>query len=175
MFLSVPLRRLTAGLAAAVALPSCQQTCPLNMSPPPAFMLAFSTDTTETSGLGFRRAELLSAYLVRYAAADFQQPLDTLRQPSASTPLNNPKPVLAIYYSAGHPPQFAVPDYSTQSSGPGYRLVVPAANRTFDISNIVLQQAPGENRCDGYRITRREATVNGQLRDGLNTPPLLTK
>lgn len=157
------------------ALPACQQACPLNMSPPPTFMLAFSTDTTESAGLGFRRAEVRSAYLVHYRTADFQQPLDTLRQPSAITSPSSTKPVLAIYYSAGHPPQFAVPDYATTQAGQSCRLVVPAVNRTYDISNVVLKQEPGETNCAGYRITRREAIVNGQLRDGLNTSPELTR
>ena len=175
MNFSLPLRRLAVLLTAAVALPNCQQTCPLNMAPPPAFMLAFSTDTLESSSLGFRRAEVRSAYLVRYRTATFQQPLDTLLQPSAST-LNSTKPVLAIhYYLAGHPPQFAVPDNGTPQAGQSYRLVVPAARRTYDISNVVLKQEPGETRCAGDRITRREATVNGQLRDGLITLPELTR
>lgn len=52
---------------------------------------------------------------------------------------------------------------------------MPAANRTYDISNVVLKKEPGKNRCDGYRITRRKATVNGQLRDGVNIPPVLTR
>lgn len=173
---SVPLRRLTAVLAAALALPACQQQpCPLNMSAPPTFMLAFSTDTAESSGLGFRRAEVRSAYLVHYRTADFQQPLDTLRQPSALISPNSTKPVLAIYHGTGHPPQFAVPDFATAQAGQSCRLVVPAANRTYDITNVVLKQEPGETNCAGYRITRREATVNGQLRDGLTTPPELTR
>jgi hypothetical protein len=53
--------------------------------------------------------------------------------------------------------------------------VVPAANRTYDINNVVLKQEAGETRCSGYQSTRREATVNGQFRDGLNTPPELTR
>ena len=176
MTLSFPIRRpLAALLVAAMALPACQQICPANASPPPVFMLAFSTDTAKSSGLGFHRAEVRSAYLVRYGTTDFQQPTDTLRQPAAATPLNSTKPVVAIYYGTGEPPQFAVPDDGNQQRALSYRLVVPAASRTFDISNVVLKQEPGKDRCDGYRLTRREATVNGQLRDGLNTPPLLTR
>ncbi|MBH8560158.1 hypothetical protein [Hymenobacter negativus] len=174
MNFSFPLARLAVVLT-TLALPACQQACPLNMSPPPTFMLAFSTDTTKSSGLGFRRAEVRSAYLVHYRTADFQQPLDTLRQPGPNVSPGSTKPELAIYYPAGHPPQFAVPDYATAQAGQSCRLIVPAANRTYDIGNVVLQQEPGETRCAGYRITRREATVNGQLRDGLNAPPELTR
>jgi hypothetical protein len=169
------LRRLAAVLAAAAALPACQQTCPLGMAPPPTFMLAFSADTLTSSGVGFRRAELRSAYLVRYNDAEFQSLIDTLRQPSAST-ANSTKPVFPIYYPPGHLPQFGLPDFVSQNaSSRSFRLVVPAANRTYNISNIVLTQEPGESRCDGYHLTRREANVNGQLRDGLATQPILTK
>lgn len=176
MALSFPMRRpLAALLVAAGALPACQQICPANASPPPVFTLAFSTDIAKSSGFGFHRTEVRSAYLVHYGTADFQQPTDTLRQPAPATPLNSTRPVLAIYYGAGEPPQFAVPDYDNQQRALSYRLVVPAANRTFDISNVVLKQEPGKDRCDGYRLTRREATVNGQLRDDVNTPPVLTR
>jgi hypothetical protein len=175
MNISLPLRSLTAVLAAAVALPACQQTCPLGMAPPPTYMLAFSTDTTEGTGLGFRRAEVRSAYLVRYRTANFQQPLDTLLQPTPLTLRNTTKPLLGVYYSAGHPPQFAVPDNGTLLANQSFRLVVPAASRTYDISNVVLEQENDGTRCNGIHLTRREATVNGQLRDGLNTPPELTR
>lgn len=161
---------LATGLLAAAGC-----SCPYDSPPPPEFMLAFSTDTLAPGGVGFRRAELRTAYLVRYSAADFQSLIDTLRQPTAAT-ANATKPVFPIFYPSGHPPQFAVPAYVSQNTfARSFRLVVPAASRTYDISNIVLTQEPGKDRCDGYRITRREATVNGQLRDGFNTPPVLTR
>lgn len=175
MLLSLPLRRLLAVLTASVALPACQQTCPANMSPPPTFMLAFSVDTLASTGVGFRKAELRSAYIVRYRDADFQSMDDTLRQPTAAT-ANSTKPVFGIYYGSGYPPQFALPDFERQNTfAHSFRLVVPAANRIYDINNVVLKEEPGKNRCDGYHLTRREATVNGQLRDGVNTPPVLTR
>ena len=171
------MRRQLAVLAvAAGALPACQGlTCPANSAPPPFLTLAFSTDTAATNGVGFRRAELRTAYLVRYSNPDFQSLIDTLWQPTAATK-NSTKPVFPIHYGSGYPPQFALPDFVSQNTfARSFRLVVPAANRTFTLSNIVLQQEPGKNRCDGYRLTRREVTVDGQLRDGLNTPPVLTR
>lgn len=176
MLFSFPLRRLTAVLAAAVALPACQLNCPDNMAPLPVFMLAFSTDTVQGTGVGFRKAEVRSAYLVRYRDADFQSMDDTLRQPTAGT-ANSNKPILGIYYRPGYPPQFDLPTFERQNIyARSFRLVVPAANRTYDINNVVLKQEPSKSRCGGgERLTRREATVNGQLRDGLNTPPLLTR
>ena len=163
-------------VAAAAALPACQWfACPADMGPPPVFMLAFSTDTLQSTGVGFRKAEVRSAYIVRYRDADFQSMDDTLRQPTAAT-ANSTKPVFGIYYRPGYPPQFNLPDFERQNTyARSFRLVVPAANRTYAIANVVLKEEPGKDRCDGYRLTRREATVNGQLRDGLTTPPLLTK
>ncbi|MDB5233112.1 MAG: hypothetical protein JWR44_105 [Hymenobacter sp.] len=160
--------------AGTLALVGCEISCPPNMTAPPAFTVAFSTDTLAAQGGGFRRAELRSAYLIRYTTATFQQPLDTLRQPSLPASASSTKPFFAIYFPAQGPAQFSVPP-----NGPSflisYRLMVPSAGRSYDISNIAIEQAPGSGRCDGYRITRREATINGQLRDGLNQPPELTK
>ena len=120
-------------LAAALTLPACEQlACPANMTAPPEFMLAFSTDTLPGPGVGFRRAEVRSAYLVRYAADNFQQPTDTLRQPTATS---GTRPVLAVYADGQHPPQFAVPRNGTAAHPGSYRLVVPAANRQYDINN----------------------------------------
>ena len=175
MRFSLPLPRLTRVLAAAVTLlAGC--SCPPNaMAPPPTFMLAFSTDTLAPGGAGFRKAELRTAYIVRYRDADFQSMDDTLRQRTAAT-ANSTKPEFGIYYRPGYPPQFELPAFERQNTfARSFRLVVPAANRTYDINNVVLQEEPGKSRCDGDRLTRREATVNGQLRDGLNTPPVLTR
>lgn len=173
MSFSLPLRRLTGVLAAAVILPAC--SCPANMGPPPAFTLAFSADTLASTGVGFRKAEVRSAYIVRYRDADFQSMDDTLRQPTAATATST-KPLFHIYYGLGHPPLFEIPAFERQNIyARSFRLVVPAANRTYDISNVVLTQEPGGSRCSSERLTRREATVNGQFRDGLTTPPLLTK
>ena len=81
-----------------------------------------------------------------------------------------------VFYGPAHAPQLALDEYVSQNVfARSFRLVVPAASRTYDINNVVLQEEPGKNRCDGSRLTRREATVNGQLRDGLNTPPVLTR
>ncbi len=175
MSFPLPLCRLTAVIPAATVTLLAGCSCPANMGPLPTFILAFSADTATSNGLGFRRAEVRSAYLVRYRDADFQSMDDTLRQPTAAT-ASSRNPVFVIYYRPGFPPQFDLPAFERQNIyARSFRLVVPAANRTYAITNVVLKQEPGEDRCDGDRLTRREATVNGQLRDGLNTPPLLTK
>ena len=166
---------LAATLLATGMLATAGCSCPYDTPPPPELMLAFSPDTLASGGVGFRRAEVRTAYLVRYGAADFQSLIDTLRQPTAAT-ANSVKPVLVVFYGPGYAPQFAVPTYVSQGVfARSFRLVVPAASRTYAITDIVLKEEPGQNRCDGYRITRREATVNGQLRDGVNNAPVLTK
>lgn len=138
---------------------------------PPRFSLAFSTDTA-ASGAGFRRAEVRSAYLVRYAAGDFQQVLDTLRQRPTTATAN----VFNVYYISSNPPQFEVMDYVRQNVfARSFRLVVPAANRTYDIANLVTERKSSGGRCPVNQTTRLEATVNGQRRDALGQLPLLTK
>ena len=148
-------------------------SCPPNAVAPPTFMLAFGTDTLAGTGVGFRRAEVRSAYLVRYAKSDFQQLIDTLRQPTAQL---GTKPTLAVYYRAQYPAQFDLPSFINQNTTAlSYRLVVPAASRSYDISNVILEQSAGSSRCDNEHLTRREATINGQRRDGLTNIPELTK
>lgn len=156
-----------------VALAGC--SCPPDGPPPPTFMVAFSADTLGSSGVGFRRAEIRSAYIVRYGAADFQPLLDTLRQPRATSAAST-QPVFSIFYGKDYPTQFSLPDYVRQNvTAHSFRLVVPAAGRTYDITNVVLEQAAGSGRCAAPYVSRRQATINGQLRDGLNNPPELTK
>ncbi|WP_210520748.1 hypothetical protein [Hymenobacter terricola] len=169
--LSVPAATLLATGLLAVA--GC--SCPPSDPPPPQLTLAFSTDTLAPGGVGFRRAEMRTAYLVRYRAADFQPLLDTLRQPTAAT-VNSGKPMFSVFYGPGYAPQFGLSEFISQNVyARSFRLVVPAAGRTYDITNVVLEQAAGSGRCAAPHLSRREATINGQLRDGLNNPPELTK
>ena len=156
-------------LAGLAALAGC--SCPYYDSGPPQLTLAFGTDTL-ANGLGFRRAEVRSAYLVRYAATDLPQMLDTLRQPTAPTSVN----ARALYFSREHPPIFALPEYVRQNIfARSFRLVVPAASRSYDITNIVIEHTASGGRCSMDRITRQEVTVNGLRRDALNQVPELTK
>ena len=150
-------------------------SCPKNEPPPPQFMLAFSADTLAPGGVGFRKAEIRTAYLVRYRAADFQSFVDTLRQPTAAT-RNSTKPVFPVFYGPAHAPQFALDEYVSQNVfARSFRLVVPAASRTYDINNVVLEQTASSGRCAAPHLSRREATINGQRRDGLYNTPELTK
>ncbi|GAB3579077.1 hypothetical protein [Hymenobacter daeguensis] len=161
------------GASAFVALAAC--SCPPAGPPPPTFMVAFSADTLSSTGVGFRQAEVRSAYIVRYGSTDFQPLIDTLRQKNApSAPAT--QPIFVVLHGKNYPTQFSLPEYVRQNvSARSYRLVVPAAGRTYDITNVVLEQANGSGRCASPYVSRREATINGQLRDGLKTPPELTK
>ncbi|MBJ6111000.1 hypothetical protein JAO73_18400 [Hymenobacter sp. BT523] len=174
MMFSFSIRLALAGLTIASALTACEQvtTCPLAIPAPAVLPLALSTDTLPAPGVGFRKAEWRTAYLVRYATNDFQRPIDTLRQPAAT---KGNRPVLFVYANGQDPPQFGVPQSGPDAQSESYRLVIPAANRQYDINNIVLTTEPGRSQCDGYRITSRHVTVNGQVRDALASPPLLTK
>ncbi|MDO7849648.1 hypothetical protein Q5H92_25015 [Hymenobacter sp. M29] len=162
------------GLAAAMlVLAGC--SCPKGEPPPPQFMLAFSPDTLSSSGLGFRRAETRSAYLVRYGDEALQSLLDTLRQPTPAT-LKSATALFLVYYMKDQPAQFALPAFVRQNvNAHSFRLVVPAANRSYDITNIVLEQTAGSGRCSVSHVSRNEALVNGQRRDALIQPPQLTK
>jgi hypothetical protein len=167
--------RTSAFLAASLlaALAGC--SCPVAGTPPPTFMVAFSADTLSSTGVGFRRAEIRSAYIVRYGSADFQPLIDTLRQPTAASATST-QPVFPVFYGKDNSTQFPLPEYVRQNvSAHSYRLMVPAAGRTYDITNVVLEQKNGSGRCAVPYVSRREATINGQLRDGLRTPPELTK
>jgi len=149
-------------------------SCPKNEPPPPQFMLAFSADTLAPGGVGFRKAEIRTAYLVRYRAADFQSLVNTLRQPTAAT-RNSTKPMFTVFYRPGYAPQFALNDYISQNVFARRFRVVPAAGRTYDITNVVLEQTAGSGRCAVPHLSRRDAIVNGQRRDGLYNSPELTK
>ena len=139
-------------LAAGLAFGGCKKCLPNNPGPLP-FGLAFSTDTLGT-GKGFHQAEAFSAYLVRYRGADFTQPLDTLRAQDK---------VPRVFYYVDRTMFCNFPAISG-SDGPGsYRLAVPAAQRNYDITDIVLEYG-GTSECT-RSINRLDALVNGQRAD----------
>ncbi len=129
----------------------CRKCLP-NEAGPPSVGFAFSTDTVGT-GLGFRKAEALSAYLVRYAGPDLSRPLDTVR--TGQMPGN-------FYYVDRT--LFCNFPADAGSTGPqSYRLEVPASKRRYDVADIVLQYG-GYNDCT-RSIDRLDALVNGQRVD----------
>ncbi len=165
-----------AGVLAAglLALAGCARGCQEPSPFPDSFPLAFGADTVRSNGTGFRRAEVRSAYLVRYATTDLQQPLDTLH---ANTGRGGGRLFLDVYYpsSSDGRPGFDLRGSSSRSDAHSFRLLVPAAGRTYDITAVVLEYATGPGKCPEYRVTRREATINGQRREALTSIPELSK
>ncbi|GAA4507469.1 hypothetical protein GCM10023172_38130 [Hymenobacter ginsengisoli] len=141
---------------AACSLTSCNlHPCYPNDPGPQPFGVAFSTDTLGT-GKGFRKAEAFSAYLVRYRGADFSQPLDTLR---AS---DRPKLPMVFYY-VDRTLFCNFPAVGSPSDPHSYRLEVPASQKRYDISDIVLEYG-GVDNCT-RTIGRFDALINGQRVD----------
>ena len=128
----------------------CRQ-CGASETGPARFGVVFSTDTLG-AGKGFRRAEVATAYLVRYTSANFTQPIDTAR----ALPTGN------YFYYVDHRWFCNFP--VTGSEPPrSYRLEMPAASRRYDIADIVLQYGDVEN-CS-RTISRLDALINGQRVD----------
>jgi hypothetical protein len=148
-------------VAALLGLGACGLTgcnlrpCASSDTGPPPFGLAFSTDTLG-AGTGFRKAEALSAYLVRYQGVAFTQPVDTLR---ANDRFKSPT---AFYYV-----DRTLFCNFTAVGGPAdphsYRLEVPAAKKRYDISDIVLEYG-GVDDCT-RTVARLDAQLNGQRID----------
>ena len=140
------------GLVLAALLGAGCRRCGASESGPAQYGLAFSTDTLGV-GKGFRRAEVATAYLVRYTNADYTQPLDTVRALQ--------KPGNFFYVDRRW---FCILPFTGSNPPRSYRLEVPAARRRYDITDIVLQYGSVED-CT-RTIARLDALVNGQRRDG---------
>jgi hypothetical protein len=135
-----------------LAASSCRRECALAETGPPRLGFAFSTDTL-AAGTGFRKAEALSAYLVRYKNADLSQPIDTVR--TGQRPGN--------FYYVDRTLFCNLPASAGPSDPLSYRLEVPAATRRYDITDIGLQY-DGTAECS-RSISRLDALVNGQRVD----------
>ena len=145
-------------LAAGLAFGGCKKTspdapCPLYLPSPLPFGMALSTDTLGT-GKGFRQAEAFSAYLVRYRDANLTQPLDTLRAQDK---------VPKAFTYVGKTMFINILATDGLNGYRGYRLAVPAAQRSYDITDIVLEYG-GTSECT-RSINRLDALVNGQRAD----------
>jgi hypothetical protein len=140
-------------ISALLAASSChRKECGPAETGPPSLGFAFSTDTL-AAGAGFRKAEALSAYLVRYKKADLSQPLDTVR--TSQRPGN--------FYYLDRTLFCNFPASAGPADPLSYRLEVPAVKRRYDITDIVLQY-DGTDDCS-RTISRLDALVNGQRVD----------
>ena len=141
-------------------LAACNSCDDVECAPCNAFIgdivLGFDRDSLQG---GFRKAEINGGYAVRYAAPGFTTPIDTVRQ----------APNKADFYrgsiSLGTLPWPRVLTTGTpyKLAAHSFRLVLPAANRTYDISNIELNTGPGdtESCCNCGENLRRRFVLNG--------------
>lgn len=159
MMYSYPCRpAMLLALAAGLAFGGCKKSSPDAPCPPILpellpFGMAFSTDTLGM-GKGFRQAEAFSAYLVRYRDANLTQPLDTLRA-------QDKVPRAFTYVGRTMFVNILATDGLTGYRS--YRLAVPAAQRSYDITDIVLEYG-GTSECT-RSINRLDALVDGQRVD----------
>ena len=144
---------LALGLVAAGA--GCRKDCYLAATAPQSFGMAFSTDTLG-AGVGFRKAEAFSAYLVRYRGANFSQPQDTLWA-------KNQRQVPTAFYYVDRTMFCNFPAIGSATDPRSYRLVVPAASKRYDVSDIVLEYG-GTTDCS-RTLNRLDALINGQRVD----------
>ncbi|MBO2007939.1 hypothetical protein [Hymenobacter negativus] len=107
---------------------------------------------------GFRKAEMEGAYAVRYAAPGFTTPFDTIRQMRGGVDFHHGVSLRVLPWPTVPAVQgpYELKNYS-------YRFVLPAANRTYDLSGIELQtgEGTGGDCCDCGVNTRRRFTLNG--------------
>ncbi|WP_426061514.1 hypothetical protein [Hymenobacter sp. B1770] len=117
--------------------------------------LAFDRDSLQG---GFRKAEINGGYAVRYTAPGFNMPIDTLRQSRNSVD----------FYRSGFslgmlpwPRLLNTTPYNLNEHN--YRFVLPAINRTYDISNVEIVTGPGNTKscCSCGENVRRRFVLNG--------------
>ncbi|KAA9332052.1 hypothetical protein F0P96_11205 [Hymenobacter busanensis] len=107
---------------------------------------------------GFRRSDLQTAYMVRYARNDFARPLDTLHynRPNDGRPdyrrLDGFSALAFAVRPDGEPRAFS--SYS-------YRVVLPRPARTYDVTDIELAGETGKGCCACYQNTRKRFRLNG--------------
>lgn len=118
--------------------------------------LSFSVDSL--TGRGYRRAELRTAYVVRYTDRQTMQVLDTLRQPNDIT-LYWPQAQLGLLF-------VAAPN-AVQAPAQSFRVVVPASNRTYDLEE--LDVVVNETNCGCVNARLRGLNVDGQRRETMTT------
>ncbi|WP_135529361.1 hypothetical protein [Hymenobacter wooponensis] len=132
-------------------------------------LFRFDTDTT-AGGRGFRKQEVQTAYAVVYANSDLTQPLDTFRQALPGTRPSPSGQILTIYPMPPNSLQLYLGKVvGGQTPWPGYRIVVPASQRTFEVRNTELEFKERNDRCDGVYLKQIRFTLNGQL---LELPPV---
>ncbi|WP_375417393.1 hypothetical protein [uncultured Hymenobacter sp.] len=145
------LAALSFGLAACCGNISCDVCLPYASD----VALSFDTDSLQA---GFRKAELKSAYLVRYAQPGFATVLDTVRLNRDDVPYRS---VFSLYELAEQGRSG-----SQASAGPitdyNYRFVLPAPGRTYNLSDLQVKTRVEGGCCACAENVRRRFVLNGQ-------------
>ncbi|MBC6697588.1 hypothetical protein [Hymenobacter sp. BT190] len=158
-FRTLSFRLLAAGLLSA-ALAGCGcGTVDCDACDPFADELVLFRLDADTLQNGFRKAEVASAYVVRYANPDFTQPRDTIRQQFQGLyqgfGFTNRDIALNLLFAGKI-------STAAQFLGSSYRVVVPLASRQFDISNLEISTEDGTGCCPCSYNTRRRYFLNSR-------------
>ncbi|RZK16106.1 MAG: hypothetical protein EOO56_20845 [Hymenobacter sp.] len=117
----------------------------------------------DSAARGFRAAELRGAYIVRYKRPGFAFARDTVRrQLRPASSLSNGFDRYQLSLAELHWPGGIsyVPDTLMAHN---YRLVLPAASRQYDLSNLEISIAIGTSGCCNCPTNvRRRLLLNGQ-------------
>jgi hypothetical protein len=151
---------LTLGLVSA-SLSSC---CDCDSDRFATLTLRFNPDSL--GGPGFRRAEVGSAYVVRYAAT-LSSPIDTLRQRPAGSNSAPEAEFLALDRQSFN--LYLPINTRAGQAVSSYRLVVPAATRRYDLTDLDVKTSTSKGPCSCSGIDRLDFSLNGQRQDGRNT------
>ena len=153
--------RLSGLLAAlSVGLTACDP-CEDTYCPPCS---PFSTDVVvrfddDSLRGGLRKAEIRSAYLVRYARPGFATALDTLRQRGREFNFYpQPLSLQTLPWSRQQSAPAVTGDFTIYN----YRFVVPAVRRTHEMSNLEVKTEASGGRCDCGTNVRRRFVLNGR-------------
>ena len=131
--------------------------CDCDVSSASDVVLQLDADSLQN---GFRVAEVRGAYVVRYVRPGFLAPLDTARfRPIGSGASGGPYYLVGLQslrwpVRAGGPPAAALADYD-------YRLLLPNANRTYEVSNLDVRTGTTSGCCACPINTRRRFVLNG--------------
>lgn len=131
--------------------------CDCDVSSASDVVLQLDADSLQN---GFRAAEVRGAYVVRYARPGYLAPRDTARfRPIGSGAVGGPYFLVGLEsllwpVRAGGPPAAGLLDYD-------YRLLLPNANRTYEVSSLDVQTATASGCCACLVNTRRRFVLNG--------------
>ncbi|HEX8330117.1 MAG TPA: hypothetical protein VF629_21455 [Hymenobacter sp.] len=118
-------------------------------------VVAFDRDSLQS---GFRTAEIKGAYIVRYARPDFSAPLDTARSLLASS--NGYSSYVSLQLLNWSTRPMTPPAATGKLVDYNYRVLLPSASRTYDISNLEVTTGVGDGCCACPFNKRRRFVLN---------------